>query len=915
MDFKKEFFKYFQYWPWFVLSLFLFVGAAFFYVKTISASYQTSALIFIDKKQSNKPTILPSSSSKEVDDESNLEDEIKLITSNDFLRKVVHSTNLCISYFEIIDKINSDNFVNEVPFVIVPTVSNDLLPQNSYRIQVNTSGFTVIDENSQKSFAVKGYDGDETSTRLPFKIKLSEKVKKNPFLYFENEYLIKLEPTGIALQNLKSSLEVLSDENSKGTIELNHIGISPERSRKILGDIIVLLDKNIVINQQKSYTSTVAYLNERIEKFSKDKDSIESAKEKYLQNNDILVLDNYVAEKTANKSIKSENSLITQKQITLTKFAINDIKNSDSSKVLGTDYNLEAPTVNQMLTNYNAKLLESELLLQRAGKNNPAYSSLQTQLRIQKQEILNTLEGYLNFLKQTNRSNVAEESIANSYAKSIPTKDKILGNINSKIDLKEQTYIALLQKREEAILNGAILESNLETLSSPETNYSAIYPKPKVFLLGAFLIGLLIPFGVFYLLLQFNNKVHNEEDIIKTNPNTPFLGYIPTITNDQKLDNSATSRSLIAEATRSICSNISYLLPSKKANEANVILFCSSFQGEGKSFCSFHNAITISNHNKKVLLIGADLRNPQLHEYFNVDKKSEGLTNYLSDTNEDWKGFLTKATNFSSNLDVLFSGGIPLNPTQLLTNSNLELLIEEAKELYDYIILDSAPIQMISDTLNFSHLADVTVFVTKFDYTEMSSLVKLNTFIKKNQLKNVGILINGVNSKSSYGYNYGINYGYQYEEKKEKKVKIVKLSWLKKKAFYVLLFVITVIFYLSWLPDPSLKEVTYLPKWILKWSNENYNLRTTIPFLAVGYLLEVLTTQINFKEGSVHRNFNLLQNLGIATLIVGIAEGGQFLIQKRSPDLMDVFYGIIGSILGSLIFILLSRFKKVKDAE
>lgn len=769
MDFKKEFFKYLQYWPWFALSLILCVGAAFYYIKTVQSTYQTSALIFIDKKQEDKTKIITISTDQK-NNEDNLEDEIRLITSNDFLLKVVNSTNLNISYFEKIYKIQG-KIINKVPFIIMPTVSKDSLSQISYEIKVDKQGFTIIDRDTEKSFFVEGYEGNQVVEGLPFKIQLSDKAKKNPSYYFENEYVVSLEPTAVALKNLKESLVVLPDEKSKGTLELNHIGSSPVRSRKILNEIIVLMDKNIVLNKQKLFANTVSYLNQRIKNFTKEKDSIESVKEKFLQNNDILVMDNYIVEKTADRSLKKESSMLNEKQIALTNFAIEEIRNSSATKTLGTDYKLEAPTVNQMLLNYNARLLESELILQRAQKNNPAYISLMTQLKIQKQEILNTLDGYLNFLKQTNKANKTEQNIANSNAKSIPTKDKILGNINSNLGMKEETYLALLQKREEAVLNGAILESNLKTLNSPETNYSAIFPQPRSFMLGAFLFGLLLPFGIIYVNLQLDTKIHNEEDIQKVNASIPFLGYIPKIDDaNEKLDNSANSRSLIAEATRTLVSNISYLLPRKKDNKGNIILFTSSIQGEGKSFCAFHNAITISNLNKKVLLIGVDLRNPQLHEYFNLDKSVLGLTNYLSNKSNDWKGLLKKDTNFSKNLDILFSGDIPPNPTQLLTNSNFESLIEEAKNLYDYIILDSAPVQMISDTLNFSDLADLTVYVSKFNFTDKSSLVQLNNFIKKEQLKNVGIVINGVNMKSNYGYNYG----YQYQEKK------VKKSWFKK---------------------------------------------------------------------------------------------------------------------------------------
>lgn len=772
MEFKKEFLKYLQYWPWFVLSLILFVGAAFIFIKIVPPTYQTSALIFVDKKQEDKTKIITISTNQK-NDEDNVEEEIRLMTSNEFLLDVIKNVNLNISYFEKVYTLQN-NIVTKVPFILKLTVDRDSLPQISYDIKVTKDGFLITDPKTERIYNVKGYEGDQKVYGLPFTIQLAENAKKNASYYFESEYKVSLEPTALALENLKESLVVLADEKSKGTIELNHTGSSPVLSRKILNEMIFLLGKNIVINKQKLFTNTVSYLNQRIKSFTKEKDSIESVKEKYLQSNDIGVMDNYVVEQTAGRSQKKENTLLNEKQITLTNYAINDIKRSGDTQALGTDYNLESPTVNQMLLNYNARLLESELILERAQKNNPAYVSLVTQLRSQKQQLLNTLEGYLNFLNQNNRVNRSEQSIAESKVKSLPTKDKVLGNINSDLSMKEETYVALLQKKEEAVLNGAILESNLKTLNAPETNYSAIFPQPRSFLLGAFLFGLLLPFGGIYLRLMLDTKIHNDEDILKVMENVPILGYVPKIDKNEKLDNTATSRSLIAEATRALVSNISYLLPKKDGNKGNVILFTSAIQGEGKSFSAFHNAVTVSNLNKKVLLIGVDLRNPQLHDYFQADRNAAGLTNYLANKSDDWKGFLQKDNNFSANLDILFAGQAPPNPSQLITNSNFEALIEEAKEIYDYIILDSAPVQIVSDTLNFSYLADVTVFVVKYDFTDKSNLVHVNNFIKKEQLKNVGILINGVNVKSAYGYGYGQSYGYQYQEAK------VKRPWYRK---------------------------------------------------------------------------------------------------------------------------------------
>lgn len=767
MDLKKQFLKYLQYWPWFLVSLIIFMSAAFVFIKVVPSTYETSATIFIDKKQEDQNKIITISTDKKSN-EDKLEDEIRLMTSNEFLLGVVKKLDLNFSYFEKVYTVQN-NYVNAVPFVLIPTVSKDSLPQISYEIKIDDQGFTITDPDSERVYTVKGYDGKEAVYGLPFKIRLSANAKKKPSYYFENEYKVSLVPTSQAVKNLKASLIVSSDENAKGVLEMKHISSNPDRSRKILNEIIVLLDKSIVINKQKVYANTVSYLNQRIKNFTKEKDSIESVKEKYLQNNDIAVMDNYIVEKTADRSQKKESSLLNEKQISLASFAINDIKQAGPAQTLGTGYNLESPTVNQMLLNYNAKLLDSQLILQRASSNNPAYISLMTQLKVQKQEILNTLEGYLNFLNQNSRANRSEQSIADAKVKSIPTKDKVLGNINSNLNTKEETYVALLQKKEEAVLNGAILESNLKTLNAPETNYSAIFPQPKAFMLGAFLFGLLLPFGVTYVRLYLDTKIHNEEDIQDVIGDIPILGHIPKINNNEKLNNTATSHSLIAEASRALVSNISYLLPRNKENKGSVILFTSSIQGEGKSFCAFHNAITLSNLNKKVLLIGVDLRKPQLHNYFSISRTALGLSNFLANKSDDWKEFVHKDNNFSNNLDVLFAGDPPPNPSQLITNSNFESLIEEARKIYDYIILDTAPVQIVSDTLNFSYLADVTVFIVKYDYTDKSNLAQVSGFIKKEQLKNVGILINGVNLKTAYGYGYGVSYGYQYQEVKAKR--------------------------------------------------------------------------------------------------------------------------------------------------
>ena len=772
MDFKKEFLKYFQYWPWILVSLILSIGAAYVFIKTADTTYQTAAVINIDKRQEENAKINTFSKDSEKKKDVDFNDEIGLATSNILLSKVVNNLNLNINYYE--KEYLHNKISNDIPFVINTTLPNDSLPEAKYDIKVVKDGFLITNTAASKKFLIHGYSSINTAKDLPFTIQLTPKAKKNVSNYLTQEYVVTLEATKTAVNKLKSALSVQSFDDNNQNLNLTHIGTDPARSRKILEETIALLDKSIVFNKQKMFTSKVNYLNQRISVFLKERDSIQSVKERYLKNNDILVLDKFIADKTNVKNVKKENSMLNDRQIELTRFAINDIKRTPNTSALGTGYNLEMETVNQLITSYNATILESQLILQRAQKNNPTYVSLQLQLTMQKQAILNSLEGYLNFLYKSSAANQSEQYTANAEARSIPTKDKDLGNINTSINLKEEIYLDLLQKREEAILNSAILASNLTTVSPPQTNYSAIFPQPKSFMMGASLFGLLLPLGFIFLSLLLDSKIYSEDDIHKDFSHIPFLGMIPKVDDYKKLDNTANSRSMIAEASRILFSNLGFLLPRKKERTANVILFCSAIQGEGKSFCAFHNAVTISNLNKKVLLIGADLRNPQLDEYFTVQKNELGLTNFLSNKSENWQDLLVKDPSLSDNLDTLFSGEISPNPTQLLSNSNFERLIDEAKQLYDFIIIDSAPVQLVSDTLSFSYLADVTLFVMRYGYTDKRTLTLIDSFIKKEQLKNVGVLINGVKTKGLNSFTYGASYGYEFQEKTKKK------SWLKR---------------------------------------------------------------------------------------------------------------------------------------
>jgi capsular exopolysaccharide synthesis family protein len=256
-----------------------------------------------------------------------------------------------------------------------------------------------------------------------------------------------------------------------------------------------------------------------------------------------------------------------------------------------------------------------------------------------------------------------------------------------------------------------------------------------------------------------DTKIHNKQDFDRLAPEIPVVAEIPFIQKDQRIIKS-NDRSVLAESFRILRTNLTYLMPIKTHGECPVIFTTSSIKGEGKTFVSVNLALTISSVGKKVLLIGADLRNPQLHTYLNIIKNRIGVSNYLYDTRTDWKSLIYEKAFDNEFLDIIFAGSITPNPAELLSNGRFEELLNILKKEYDYIIVDTAPTILVADTLLISQLADLTVYVTLADYTDKKLLTYSLDIKNQGKLKNMAFIINNVGSSKSYGYNYGYNYGY-----------------------------------------------------------------------------------------------------------------------------------------------------------
>ena len=258
---------------------------------------------------------------------------------------------------------------------------------------------------------------------------------------------------------------------------------------------------------------------------------------------------------------------------------------------------------------------------------------------------------------------------------------------------------------------------------------------------------------------MLDTKLHDKKDIEQLTSDIPIAGEIPGLkAKDNVIFSNPNDRTALAESFRILSSNVNFMLPQE--GPAKVIYCTSTIKGEGKTFVSLNLSLALASLNKRVLLIGADLRNPQLHTYIQTDKNELGLSNFLHDTKKDWKQALIKGFEKHPNHDTLISGSLPPNPAYLLTNGHFEMLLEEAKGLYDYIIVDTAPTILVTDTLLISKFADATLYITRANVTEKNLLNHAIELHKNKKLKNMAFVLNSVGGGKSYGYNYGYGYGY-----------------------------------------------------------------------------------------------------------------------------------------------------------
>ena len=767
LDLKKEFLIYLSYWKYFVVAILISFFIAYSFLRYTSPTYSIESKIKI-LSENNQGLKLPSELLGMMASKSgiNLENEIETMKSGRLFKLVVTDLNLMTSY-STIGKLRT-TALWDPPFTVVPMI-DDATAFSGFNFLVTAkNGGYLISQVGKKTIFLKG---NSITTKINnIEILIQPNVTGNKKFY-GNEINVQIVPHRSALQSLMQQISISQVGESSEILSIKAIDQNTDRGIAILDRIVEVFNKDGITDRRLVSKKTVDFIDNRFKSLKFELDSIEGQKQAFKKSNDISFIEADAAVDVAKKASSDESLFNIETQIQLSKLLKEALNNAKFS-ILPANIGLDNGIITGLINNYNALVLQRERLVRTAGDDNPVLNALDSQINALKSNINESIFTYSKQLKVSLSQQQANFSKSSDMVLEIPTNEKILRNIERQQKIKENLYLLLLQKREESAISYAVTAPSIKVIEYAVASPGPIAPKRNITWLLALFLGLGIPFGIIFIYKLLDTKIKDTSDVGFRKSQIPVLAEIPFF-KDFKLFKDKDDRSVHAESFRILSSNANFSLPLKQKDVGQVILVTSSIMGEGKTFIATNVALAFASYNKRVLLIGADMRKPKLHLSLDMEKVDKGLSTYLHDPNSNWRDVLVRNNTYNENLDILFSGIIPPNPSNIISNGRFDIMINEAKLEYDYIIIDTAPTIYVNDTFLIANNADLTLYLTRQDYTEKQLLEYATTLKESEKLKNMAFIFNGIKANGGYGYSYkysyNYGYGYGYGEKSEDK--------------------------------------------------------------------------------------------------------------------------------------------------
>ena len=754
-------------WKWFVLSLIICMGCAMIYLRYKTPVYQAYAKLLIKDDDSRgrggKSGVLTTSNLGIMSNSTGIDNEMEILSSLSIAQQAVRDLKLYVNY-SLEGKVKDHLIYNSEP------ISVDLGPSHleklnypiSLEINRKGSSYTITGEYLNPKTGVKN-SIEKTITSFPTRIDT-----KTGIITLQSNGDRGLLPEGRALKvtilspksvaaKYAGSLSVSQTSKTTTIAELVLKDESPQRAVDYLRQLAICYNRQANEDKNEIAVRTEEFINGRLEKINAELGSTEGSLEEYKKRNNMVELKMNAAQAVQNQDVYSQKLAEANTQMALLN-SISEYMNDPSNKyqTLPSNVGLSDASATSLIDKYNDIVITRNRLLRSASESSPTVTPLTAQL----DDLTSSIQRAM--IQARKSMEIERNNIANMYGRyasqtnATPEQERILTQIGRQQDVKSGLYLMLLQKREENSISLAATADKGKLIDDPQY-MGKVSPKNSMIMLIALILGLAIPAGVIFIVNFMRYKIEGHDDVAKLT-SLPIIADVAIASETAKTKADIVvhenQNNQMEEVFRSLRTNLQFVM----AENEKVILFTSSTSGEGKTFTAANLAVSFALLDKKVVLVGLDIRKPRLAELFEINDHQHGITNLLTQpdpTAADVKKQILKS-GISNNLDILMAGPIPPNPAELVARKSLDQVIDILKETYDYVLIDSAPVGLVTDTLQIGRVANATVFLCRADYTPKEAFGYINDLAKEKKLPNMCVVINGIDmSKKKYGYYYG----------------------------------------------------------------------------------------------------------------------------------------------------------------
>lgn len=756
-------------WKWFVLSLIICLGAAHIYLRYATPIYQAAAKLLIKEEQNGRRgnSIQSSANLGIISNSNGIDNEMEILKSRTLAQQAVYDLKLYTTYRHegrIKDhliygeqEVNVDMDYEHLKKLNAPMSFKITREGRNYHVV--GSYFVPIDDNSYNPGPVTV---DKVITALPAtlgtRVGMVKFTQNGNYMLRDGESLkVTMIAPEIAAGKYVGSLSVSPSTKATSIAQLVITDEIPQRAIDYLKQLAIVYNRQANEDKNQIAVRTEQFINQRLEKINAELGNTEGQLENYKKRNNMvqLSMNASTAFSNADSYAQKLNEANTQVALLdeLTKY-MNEPSNRHQP--IPSNVGLNDASATSLINKYNEIALQRNQLLHSASESSPTVTPLTSQLDDLQASIKRAMSQARAGLNIQRNSIASQQGKYQGQISNTPEQERILTQIGRQQEVKSGLYLMLLQKREENSISLAATADKGKLIDNP-VFAGKVTPKDSIILMIAFGLGLAIPALILFLLAFFRYKIEGHDDVAKLTK-LPIIADVAIASDRAKTKADIVvhenKNNLMEEIFRSLRTNLQFLMK----EHDKVILMTSTISGEGKTFIASNVAISFALLGKKVVLVGLDIRKPRLAELFEIDDHHHGITNLLIKDNITWDDVNKQIVNsgVNNNLDLLMAGPVPPNPGELVTRKSLEETMDILKEHYDYIIIDTAPVGLVTDTLALGRIANATVYVCRADYTQKSSFGLINGLAYEKKMPNMSIVLNGVDlSKKKYGYYYG----------------------------------------------------------------------------------------------------------------------------------------------------------------